>query len=302
MKTWNKAKMKCAKHRRDPCNGCTGMLTHRHTVQQHHTAPVQATHTHTNTQPNTTYNATAPVHKHTYTPATSKQPTNHATNQPTNQPAKLTCPTTNQPTQQPTKQPENQQPTNQQARYRCKQRGGGPITWEAGGQSIPLTHKAQLLTVQQYSTQPQTTDTHGGEEGRSNTPTSWCHCVRTSYCNYEVNRFKKQKHTCKKVMDTRPNLKHNKHRSPTPQTTAWKAGGGGGLIARHSGGVCAVLVVGVLLHASHQHRMLCVVSMPNCVCGGGGGAHRHIHAPTMFVSMCVYHGTPPTHTLVSLAC
>ena len=46
--------------------------------------------------------------------------------------------------------------------------------------------------------QPHTTDTHGGEEGRTNTPTSWCHCVRTCQFNSEVNQFKKQKHTCKK--------------------------------------------------------------------------------------------------------
>ena len=33
-------------------------------------------------------------------------------------------------------------------------------------------------------------------------------------------------HTCKKIMDTLPHLKHNKHSSPTNQTTKWKGGGG----------------------------------------------------------------------------
>ena len=55
--------------------------------------------------------------------------------------------------------------------------GGGPTTWEEGGRSIPLTHTAQLLTLRQCTGQTHTTDTQGGEEGRSNTPTSWCHCV-----------------------------------------------------------------------------------------------------------------------------
>ena len=105
-----------------------------------------------------------------------------------------------------------------------------------------------------YTRQPHTTDTHGWEEGRSNTPTTY---LLVPLCTHfliqveiEVNQFKKQKHTCKKVMDTLPNLKHNKQSSPTTQTTTWK-GGGGGLIAQHSGGVCAVLVVGLLPHPPH---------------------------------------------------
>ena len=31
-----------------------------------------------------------------------------------------------------------------------------------------------------YTIQPYTTYTHGGEEGRRNTPTSWCHSLHTS--------------------------------------------------------------------------------------------------------------------------
>ena len=119
-----------------------------------------------------------------HTPVTSQQTTRHATNQPTNQPAKpsfprIHPPTNNQQTQQPTKQPENQQLTNQQARYECTQRGGGLHNLGGGGIKH-TTHTAQLLTLQQYTGQPHTTNTHGREEGRSNTPTSCGHRVPTS--------------------------------------------------------------------------------------------------------------------------
>ena len=61
-----------------------------------------------------------------------------------------------------------------------------------------------------YTRQPHTTETHGGEEGRSTTPISCCCYVRTSSPN-----SKKKKHTCKKELDTLPSLKHNKHSIPT---------------------------------------------------------------------------------------
>ena len=73
------------------------------------------------------------------------------------------------------------------------------MTWEEGGQSIPLTHTAQCITQagvvggskgggmvgrgDLYTGQPHNTYTHGKEEERSNTPISWCHCVRTSSTN-----------------------------------------------------------------------------------------------------------------------
>ena len=121
------------------------------------------------------------------------------------------------------------------------------MTGEEGGQSIPLTHIAQLRTLQQYTRQPHTTCTHGGEEGRSNTPTSWCHCVGTSQIISEFNQFKKQKHTCKKVMDTLPNLKHNKQSSPTTQTATWK----GGLVSSTLRGCLCGTCGRPLTHPSH---------------------------------------------------
>ena len=168
---------------KDPCIGCTSMLTHRHTMQQHHTACDQTIHTHTPQQ------------------LAKNQPTNQPTNHPTNQRAKLSCATTNQPktnqsTQQPTKQPENQQPTNQKARYQCTRRGDS-ITWDKAGQSIPMSRTEQCIaqlegrggggkgggmvgTGDLYTTQPHATVTDGREEGRSNTPTSWFHYVPVS--------------------------------------------------------------------------------------------------------------------------
>ena len=82
----------------DLCNHCTYRLTHRHTVQQHHTACVQTIHTHTPQQ------------------LANNQPTNKPTNQPTNQP-------THQPNSA-VPEPINQQPTNQQAKHQCTQGGG----------------------------------------------------------------------------------------------------------------------------------------------------------------------------------
>ena len=38
--------------------------------------------------------------------------------------------------------------------------GGGPTTWEEGRQRIPLTHTAQLPTLQQYTTQTHITYNH----------------------------------------------------------------------------------------------------------------------------------------------
>ena len=74
-----------------------------------------------------------------------------------------------------------------------------------------------------YTRQPHATDTHGKEEGRSDTPTSWCHCVPTSS---HPHSNEKNWHTCKEEMDTLPNLTQNTH-GPTTQTTTWKEGGGG---------------------------------------------------------------------------
>ena len=146
------------------------MLTHRHIVRQHHTARVQATQTRT-------------PHP---TPSTSLQHLcTHPCNQPTNQPASETPPsknpsTNNQPTN-PTTNQATRKPTANQPRSQVHTRGGGGcITWEHWQQGIPLTNTAQLVTLQHYTKQPHTTDTHGREEGRSNTPTSWCHCVPTS--------------------------------------------------------------------------------------------------------------------------
>ena len=106
--------------------------------------------------------------------STNNQPTNTTTNQATRKP------TANQPTSQ----------------VPVHTGGGGCRTWEEGGQSIPLTRTAAQCITQLgggggkaggmvgrgnlYTRQPHTTDTHGREEGRSNTPTSWCHCVPTS--------------------------------------------------------------------------------------------------------------------------
>ena len=57
---------------------------------------------------------------------------------------------------------------------------------------------------------------------------------------------RKNQHTYKERMDTLPNLRQNKQGPHDPDHTMER--GGGGLIARHSGGVCAVLVFDLLAH------------------------------------------------------
>ena len=77
-----------------------------------------------------------------------------------------------------------------------------------------------------YTRQPHATDTHGREEGRSNTPTSWCHRVPTSshpHSNKKTSTPAKRKWIPSLTLSTTS-------RGPTTQTTTWK-GGGGGLIA-----------------------------------------------------------------------
>ena len=100
------------------------------------------------------------------------------------------------------------------------------MTSEEGGQRIPLTHIAQLLAVQQYTRHP-TPQTHmaGRREGVTHLPLGVTMYALLNSIVHEVNQFKKQKHTCKKVIHTLPNLKHNKQSSPTTQTTTWKGGG-----------------------------------------------------------------------------
>ena len=72
-----------------------------------------------------------------------------------------------------------------------------------------------------YTRKPHTTDRHGREEGRSNTPTCWCHRVRTS--SHPHSNQKKQ-HTCKEEMDA--NFKHNKQGPHNPDHNMEKGGGG----------------------------------------------------------------------------
>ena len=159
---------------------------HIHAYTQTHCATTPHStcpgNTHTYRPPNTIYNATAPVH--TPQQLANKQQTMQPTNQPTNQPnSAVQEPIHQQPTNEPNNQPSypktNSQPTNKPG---TTAHGGGGvcITREDGGQSIPRTNIAQLLTLQQYTRQPHTRNTHGREEGRRNTPTSWCHCVPTS--------------------------------------------------------------------------------------------------------------------------
>ena len=76
-----------------------------------------------------------------------------------------------------------------------------------------------------YTRQPHATNTHGREEGRSNTPTSWCHCVGTSS---HPHSHQKNQHTCKEEMDTLPNLRQNKEGPHNPDHNMER---GGGLIA-----------------------------------------------------------------------
>ena len=193
-------------------------------------------------------------------------------------------------------QPEKQQPTNQQARYQCTQgEVGGCITWKDGGQHIPLINTAQLLTLQQYTRQPHTTNTHGREEGSSNTPTGWCHCVPTSS---HPHSNQKNHHICKEEMDTLPNLRQNK-RGPHNPDHNMERGGGGGRIARHSRGVCAVFVFDLLAHPPTpviSCAVCCVVHEPmlKCVCGGGRYICLCMSQVCWFLLLYVYYpSTPP---------
>ena len=98
-------------------------------------------------------------------------------------------------------------------------------------------------------------------------------------------------------------------RGPTTQTTTWKEGGGG-LIARHSRGVCAVLVFDLLAHP-HPREILCCVVLCICLCqsvcvwggGGGVGPQMPMHASNVLVwiGVCVLP-LQPTPTLVFLTC
>ena len=88
-----------------------------------------------------------------------------------------------------------------------------------------------------YTRQPHTTDTHGREEGRSNTPTSWCHCVPTSS---HPHSNQKNQHTCKEEMDTLPNLKHNKQGPHNPHHNMERGGGVDGSTPR--GCLCGACV------------------------------------------------------------
>ena len=49
-----------------------------------------------------------------------------------------------------------------------------------------------------------------------------------------------------------------------------------------------------------SYIVCCVVHMPmpNCVCGGGGGAHMPMHVSSVLVSMSVCVMQPPPPTLV----
>ena len=139
---------------------------------------------HTYTPPNKPTNPTQPRTRH--------QPTNQPTNQPASQPNSAAYKPTHKPTnQQPTNPKTNSQQTNNPGT--TAHRGGGDsIAWEEGGKHTaqPHTaqpHTAQLRAMQLYATEPNTTGTHSREEGRSNTPTSWCQSVTP------INNVYKQK-------------------------------------------------------------------------------------------------------------
>ena len=58
-----------------------------------------------------------------------------------------------------------------------------------------------------------------------------------------LHPYQKNQHTCKQEKDTLPNLKHNKQ---GPHNRDHNMERGGGLIAQKRGGVCAMLVFGLL--------------------------------------------------------
>ena len=80
---------------------------------------------------------------------------------------------------------------------------------------------------------------------------------------------KKQKHTCKKVMDTFPNLKHHKQSSPTTQITMWKGGGGDSLTLR--GCLCGACGRPLTPPSHLTSYVVCCVYAKLCVCAVGGG-------------------------------
>ena len=174
--------MKCAQPPQRPLQWLhRHAYTHTHTLCNNTTQHVSRQHTH--------------IHPNQW--ATTNEQTNQQTNQPTNQPNSavpepINQLPTNATTNQATRKPTANQPTSQVPVHTGG--GGRSMTREEGGQSIPLTRTAQCITQMGgggkgggkvgsgdlYTRQTHTTETHGTKEGRSNTPTSWCHRVPTS--------------------------------------------------------------------------------------------------------------------------
>ena len=89
----------------------------------------------------------------------------------------------------------------------------------------------------------------------------------------------KDQHTCKGEMDTLPNLRQNKQVPHNPDHNM-ERGGGVGLIARHSGGVCAVLVFDLFDHPPPREilcRVFCCAYAYAKVCGGEGGTYAYAY-------------------------
>ena len=158
------------------------------------------------------------------------------------------------------------------------------------GTNMPHTNTAQLLTLQQYTRQLYTIDTHGRGEGRSNTPTSWCRCAPTS-----SPQSKRTSTPAKRKWI--PSLHLGKtSRSPTTQATSWKEGGGDSLTLR--GCLCGACVRRL---APPPPDILCCVCfvvhmpMPKFVCVRGGRAHMPIHVSSVLdlLVYVYYPSTPP---------
>ena len=105
----------------------------------------------------------------------------------------------------------------------------------------------------------------------------------------------KNQHTCKEEMDTLPNLRQNKQGPHNLDHNMER--GGGGLIPRHSGAVCAVLVFDLLAHPPPRDILCCVLCCAYAyakVWGGGGHICLCMRQVCSFLLVYVYYpSTPP---------
>ena len=177
--------------------------------------------------------------KPTHTP-TSHQATKQPSNQPTSHPNSVAHkPNNPQPTKQP-KEPTANQPTRQVVLH-IPGGGGGSITWNplggGGKASHPTAPHSTTLDGAVVQPTPQS-HTTGRREGVTHLPFNVC-----PWHSHFKNAFGENSHTCKKKPIPSLTLGARSRLAPAP--TPQHGPGGGGVIAQHSGGVCAVFVFGL---------------------------------------------------------